>query len=142
MDRLFWGSPACFFLSAIVFELTYLTIYLTCRANMLAAAGGFMTCNLFICVSLLAYARSPYLNAEFPAWVALQCVGQAFIAGLLLAIPVTVGVFRMSEPWGYLPWVWAITLLVDFTYDFLLVGLFWIRLPVWRFTTRAQRVVS
>jgi hypothetical protein len=138
MEHPFWGSPAFFFLLATIFEPTYLTIYLTCFADPLAAAGGFVVCDLFICISLFAYASSLYWNTDFPAWVAFQCVGQACVSGLLLAIPVTIGVSRTWEPWGYLLWVWAITLIVDFAYDFLFTGLYVMRLPVGCFTTRSR----
>jgi hypothetical protein len=136
MEHPFWGSPAFFFLSAIIFELTYLAIYLTCRTDALAAAGGFVVCNLFICLSLFAYARSLYWSANFPAWFAFRCMAQAVISGLLLAIPIAIAAFEVFEPWGYFLLVWAITLLVNVAYDFCFMGLWWMRLPVGRFMTR------
>lgn len=138
MDRLFWGSPACCYLVALIFELIYLTIYLTCRANLLAAAGGFVVCDVFIGLFLIAYTRSLYFNADFPGRVVFYCIGQALVAGFGLAVPISIGIFRAWEPWGYVLLAWAVTLLVNFAFDFLLVGLHWYRMPVFQFMIRAQ----
>ena len=69
-------------------------------------------------------------------------MAQAVISGLLLAIPVTIAVFKMFEPWGYFLLVWAITLLVDLGYDLLFIGLWWMRLPIGRFMTRSTQTVN
>lgn len=65
MDGRCWGSPANFFLFALVFELIYLAVYLTNRTNLLAVSGVFIACDVFIGGFLIAYGRSLYWIADF-----------------------------------------------------------------------------
>jgi hypothetical protein len=137
MDRRCWGSPACFWLAALVFELIYLAIFLTCRANPLAAAGGFVVCDVLICLFLFAYAASLRYSAEFPPRVVYYCMLQSVVAGFGLGVPISIGIFRAWKPWGYFVVVWAITLVVNFVFDFLLVGMHWYRMPALQFLIRS-----
>jgi hypothetical protein len=138
MDRRFLGSPACFYLITLTFEIIYLAIYLGFRTSPPAVAGLFVICDVFIGVFLIAYARSLYWIADFPGRVVFYCMGQAIVSGLGFAVPISIGIFRAWEPWGYVLLAWGVTLLINFAFDFLLVGLHWYKMPVSQFTIRAQ----
>ena len=137
MDCLFWGSPASLWLTALLLELIYFGVYLTSRTNPLPMAGAFVIIDLFFCASLVAYAASLHWIAEFPRKIVCYCMGQALVTGFGLAVPLSLGIYRKWDPWGYFLLVWAITLVVNFVFDFLVMGLHWYRLPVMKFMTRS-----
>jgi hypothetical protein len=142
MDRQFCGSLASCFLAAVTFELVYLGIYLTSRANFNAVAVGFVICDVSFCVFLFAYAMSLHINAEFPRKVVYHCMGQARIAGFGFAVHISIGIFRSWEPWGYFLLVWAVTLVVNFVFDFLWLGLYCYRILVMNFMIRSQQTTN
>jgi hypothetical protein len=138
MNLRFLGSPAsCFFL-ALAFEFVYLGLYLTHRANLPALAGAFIASSIWIGIFLVLYARSLYWHADFPGRVVFWLMGQAIMAGFTLAVPISIGIFRAWEPWGYLLLAWAVTLVFNFGFDILLVGLYFYRVPVMQFMVRSQ----
>jgi hypothetical protein len=138
MTLRFLGSPASCFLASLTFEFVYLGLYLTHRANLPALAGAFIACSAWIGIFLVLYARSLYWHADFPGRVVFWLMGQAVMAGFTLAVPISIGIFRAWEPWGYLLLAWAVTLVFNFGFDILLVGLYFYRVPVMQFMVRSQ----
>ena len=134
----FWATPACYYLIALFFELFYLTFYLIWHANPLKVSAAFIICDVGTGCFLIAYGRSLYWYAQFPGKVVFYCIGQSLSAGFGFAVPISIGIFRAWEPWGYLLIAWAGTLLVNFVFDFLWVGLHWYRIPVSQFMIRSQ----
>jgi hypothetical protein len=136
----FLGSPAFHFLLALLCELAQVTIYITCHRNLQSATGGLVLCNILLPLFMLAYMNSLHTNAEFPRFLAYRCIGQAFIFGLFLAAVIVYAATNWGwDTWAYVCLVWAITRLFCLVHDFVVMGLFWMRLPIWRFTCRSER---
>jgi hypothetical protein len=138
MNLRFLGSPANWFLAALTFEIIYLAAYLTHRADLPAVASSFIICDVSIGLLLIMYARSLYWHADFPGRVVFWCMGQAVMASFTFAVPISIGIFRAWEPWGSILLAWVVTLVFNFGFDFLLVGLYFYRVPVLRFMVRSE----
>lgn len=140
MVPLFFGSPACCYLMAVLSHLVYTIVFLTCKGNVQApAAGGLATCLIITCASLLSYAVSLHANEVFEHAKAFLGVGVAVMVGLVLGVPIIFGITHTWEPWGYFLVVWMVALLVIIVHDFVFMGLYVDHLPVFRFTQRIGR---
>lgn len=112
----FCGSPASHFFVALIFTLIHITIYLKVQNNFLAAVGGLTICDVLILLFLVAYASSLHRNATFSQFLAFRCVGQAFLSGLILGVPIALSLYNFEE-WrtgAYFCAVWVITLVFWF----------------------------
>lgn len=137
----FWGSPASFWLMALVFALIHFTVYQTVAINLLAALGGLAICDLFVVIALVYYTSSLQTNATFSRSLARRCILQAVGSGVALGIPIVYALHKLQpfDAAAYVGAILAVTLLVLLLHDILFLGLCWKKLPVWRFTRRSEK---
>jgi hypothetical protein len=113
---------------------------MTCQRNLPPATGGLVLCNILLALFMLAYMNSLHTNAKFPRFLAYRCVGQAFFSGLFFGALIIYAATHWGwDTWAYVCLVWGITLLVCLVHNFVVMGIFVIGLPIWRFTCRSER---
>lgn len=137
----FWGSPLAFWLIAVISLLVHFTIYQTVKANLFAALGGMLVANIFILIAAVSYTKSLHRNATFTRRLAWRRFWQGLVTGALLGIPITLAYYHFKG-WDTAFWaaaLWTVALLMFLVHDVFILGMWWKKLPFWRFRTRSER---
>lgn len=103
-----------------------------------------LVANIFILIAAVSYTKSLHRNATFPRRLVWRCFWQALGLSALLGIPITLAYYHFKG-WDTAFWaavLWTIALLMFLVHDVFILGMWWKRLPFWRFRTKSERPVD